>query len=363
MPLKHALPLRVDVDSRLSEDVLPVEPVSVEPGSPNQTAVTLDADGRPLVLVIAPGVGAAEVTGPAESAAGVRALPKGDGATEVVALVDENDRVNAFYATGSALLHTVRGEDGAWSDPVRLPVSTGLSVAEIPLTGTYAVSGISADGNLTIYTADGGKWAAASVDVGRRLLGGEARLAYTAPDAWLLFAAAGDVLLIWPGADARVAAAPQVVKVAAPARRLLATYPHAESAMVVFADAEHNVYSSVGFSDTPARIPLGEVASGSAVVDDDGMVHCYGCAPDGRLWQLRQTAWAADDSPVWAPIFPLDTDTTQVRTPVTGFGTLVVTRADGTIDLLSRDRTRWTRDRCGTRPRRRRCVSPGSVPG
>jgi hypothetical protein len=342
MPFTPAHPLRVDVDSRLSEDVLPVAPVSVDPTAPGQTAVTLDADGKPLILLIAPGVGAAEVTEGAGRS--VRALPEGADAREIVALVDGEDRVNAFYATGSDLLHVVRDKKGKWLGPTKLPASTGLSVTEIPLTGTFAISGISPNGNLTIYTETAGNWSATSVDVGGKLLGGEARLAYTSPDAWLLFAASGGALLIWPGTEGRVAAAPEVVKAAAPVARVVATYPHADSAMVVFTDTQNTLYSSVGFTDTPARIPLGEVVAGSAVVDGTGMVHCYGAAPDGRLWHLRQTAWAEDDSPVWAQIFPLDRDVAQVRTPVTGFGTLVVTQADGSVDLLSRAHAAWTRE-------------------
>jgi hypothetical protein len=342
MPLTPALPLRVDVDSRLSEDVLPVAPVSVDPTAPGQTAVTLDADGKPLILLIAPGVGAAEVTEGAGRS--VRALPEGADAREIVALVDGDGRVNAFYATGSDLLHVVRDKKGRWRGPTKLPASTGLSVTEIPLTGTFAISGISPNGNLTIYTENAGNWSATSVDVGGKLLGGEARLAYTSPDAWLLFAASGGALLIWSGTEGRVAAAPEVVRAAAPVARVVATYPHADSAMVVFTDTQNTLYSSVGFTDTPARIPLGEVVAGSAVVDGTGMVHCYGAAPDGRLWHLRQTAWAEDDSPVWAQIFPLDRDVAQVRTPVTGFGTLVVTQADGSVDLLSRDHAGWTRE-------------------
>ncbi|GAA3818524.1 hypothetical protein GCM10022226_43820 [Sphaerisporangium flaviroseum] len=346
MPIDHAFPLRVDCHSRLSEDVLPITPLSVDPAAHNHTSIVLDPHGEPLLLAITPGAGVAEVRSPTPSAPGysLRPLPDGARAREVVSLVDADGLVNAFYVTGSAVLHCVRDGHGEWGEPTELPPSTGLSVAEVPLAGTFTVSGIDARGDLALYTADGGKWAAGSVDVGGALLGGEARLAYTSPDAWVLFGAAGGVLRIWPGAEDRVAADPEVVKVAAPVARLVATYPHANSTMVVFTDEEHNLYSSAGFGDTPVRVPLGELVQGSAVVDGDGMVRCYGCAPDGRLWQLRQTAWAEDDTPVWAPIFPLDTDALQVRTPATGSGALVVTRADGTVDLLSRPSGgRWTR--------------------
>ncbi|MFC7387602.1 hypothetical protein [Sphaerisporangium rhizosphaerae] len=347
MPIDHALPLRVDCDSRLSEDVLPVKPVSVDPEAHNHTSIATTDDGTHLLLAITPGTGLAEVRASGESASGytLHPLPKGARAQEVVTLVDADGLVNAFYATEPALLHSVRDARGEWGEPVELAACTGLGVAEIPLTGDFAVSGIDARGDLTLCTADGGKWTADRVDLGGELVGGEARLAFTSPDAWVLFATAGGVLRIWPGTGDRVAAHPEVVKVAAPAARLLATYPHADSAMVVFTDTANNLYSSAGFGDTPVRILLGEIVRGTAVLDDDGMVRCYGCAPDGRLWQLRQTAWTADDVPVWAPIFPLDTDAVQVRTPAGGAGALAVTRADGTVDLLSRPRTGggWTR--------------------
>ncbi|MEU7858339.1 hypothetical protein [Nonomuraea sp. NPDC049141] len=346
MPIDHTPPLRVAADSRLSADVLLIEQVSVAPEAPNHMSVAIDADGNTLLLAITPGAGAVELRDPADSSPGrtLRPLPRGADASEIVSLVDGDGLVHAFYATDTALLHAVR-RGGKWSASQDLPPCAGLSVSEIPLTGAFAVTGVTAKGDLVLCTADGGKWGAVEVNLGGRLLGGEARLAYTSPDAWVLFGAAGGELRIWPGVEGRVAADPAVVKVKAPVARLLATYAHADSAMAVFTDTAHNLYTSAGFSDTPTQIPLGVVVQGSAEVGDDGLLRCYGCDPNGRLWLLRQTSWAGDGSPKWAPIFPLDTDAVQVRTPAAGSGVVAVTRVDGGLDLLSRDGPagRWTR--------------------
>jgi hypothetical protein len=337
MPIQYATPLTISADSRLSDDVLLVAPVSVDPEATTGTGLAVRSDGTLCMLAIVAGAGAAELAPTTQSASGytVRPLPSGAAATEIVTVADEQDVVHAFYTAGTAVLHSRRADDGTWSQPDTLAASTGLTIGAVPLTGDYVVSGSNADGNLVIYStaSDSGQWSAAVVDVGGALLGGNTVLQYTVPGAWVLFAAAGGKLSIWSGEGTAVASGPDSVSVAAPVARVLFTYLHANSAMVVFTDTNHALYSSVRFSDTP--IALGSVVRGCGAIGPDNLIRLYGCDPDGTMWVLRQTGWATDDSPVWAPIFPLDVNATDVTGPVNASGALLVTTAVGQIDLLA----------------------------
>jgi hypothetical protein len=339
MPIQYATPLTISADSRLSDDVLLVAPVSVDPEATTGTGLAVRSDGTLCMLAIVAGTGAAELAPTAQSASGytVRPLPGGAAATEIVTVADEQDVVHAFYAAGTAVLHSRRADDGTWSQPDTLAASTGLTIGAVPLTGDYVVSGSNADGNLVIYStgSDSSQWSAAVVDVGGALLGGNTVLQYTVPGAWVLFAAADGKLSIWSGEGTAVASGPDSVSVAAPVARVLFTYLHANSAMVVFTDTNNALYSSVGFSDTPQPITLGSVVRGCGAIGPDNLIRIYGCDPDGTMWVLRQTEWATDDSPVWAPIFPLDVNATDVTGPVNASGALLVTTAVGQIDLLA----------------------------
>jgi hypothetical protein len=331
-------PVTVTPDSRLSHDVLLVAPLQVDLDALAGVAVDVGDDGTLVLLSVLAERGAVELRPSTTSASGYDAvsLPGGATAGEVVAAVDIHGTCHAFYATSDAVLHSEREPDGEWSPADSLPAATGLAPATVPLTGDVVVSGVDPRGQLMLYTSGGAGWSGAPVDVGGVLGGGGARLQYTAPDAWVLFGAADGALHIWQGRGTKVASGPQRVTVTNPVERVLFTYPHANSAMVMFTDSERGLYSSVGFSDKPYPVPLSNVARGAAAIGDDGLVRFYGADPDGTLWVLRQTGWDLDDGPVWAPIFPFDRDVTFVTAPLapTGTGALAAVRVDGTLDLI-----------------------------
>lgn len=335
--ISYTLPLSISADSRLTDDVLLVAPVSIDPAAAPGTAVAVDENGHPTILAVTPGTGAAELRSSADSASGltVAPLPGGKGATEIICLTDQAGLLHALYATGSAVLHTQRDADGSWSTPDTLPAGSGLAATQVPLSGDTAVCAVDADGNVVLYTAAAGKWSGQTVDVHGALRRGSARVQYLSPDAWVMFGVAEGKLLLWSGTGTTVASGPETVAVAAPVASILFTYQAYNSAMAVFTDGQHTLYSTVGFSDKPQAIPLATVVRGTGCVGDDGLIRCYGCDPDGTLWVLRQTAWGPGGRPQWAPIFPLDTEAADVASPVGGSGALVVTRADGSIDLLS----------------------------
>lgn len=318
-----------------------MEPLSVDPDATAGTAVAVDGNGTSYLFAIIAGQGAAELQPSSTSASGyvVAPLPNGTGASEIVALVDGDGVLQVFYATDSGVQHVSRASGAAWTGPDTLLAATSLATCQVPLSGEWVVSGVSPDGNLVLYTESSGEWTAAKIDVGGALGGASARVQYTVPGAWVLFGVVGGALHIWSGVDNTIVSGPEVVTVANPVAAIHFTYLHANSAMVMFTDNKHVLYSSVGFGDTPAAIPISQVTQGSALVGPDGLIRFYGADPDGQLWVLRQTGWDSNDAPLWAPIFPLDRDVTYVAAPVLvgTTGALLVARVDGTIDYLSQD--------------------------
>lgn len=344
-------PLNVSADSRLSDDVLLVEPLSVNPNILAGAALAVDGNRSPHLFAILSSQGASELQSSKTSASGytVVPLPEGAGATEIVSLVDSDDTLHAFYATESGVMHTSQKPDMSWNTPETLAVASGLHVAQVPLSGDYVAYGVGSDNNLVLYTGSNGKWSAATVDMQAALLGAKSiGLQYTAPGSWVLFAADGQSLKVWQGSENSVASGPETVTLPDKSvADVLFTYYHSNSAMVVFTDTDKNLYSSVGFSDQPQAIPSAQVAQGAGVIDDDGLMHLYGADGDGTFRVLHQTGWDENDAPIWAPIFPLDKDVTYVATPAIagGQGFLLVKRADGTLDFLTQQGGTgpWTR--------------------
>jgi hypothetical protein len=333
-------PLSLAADSRLSDDVLLVQALSVDPHALGGAVVVAAGDGSLSLFAILAKGGACELLPSTTSASGydVVPLPKGTGASEVISFLDSGGNVHVFYATAVGVLHVWRDSGTAtWNGPDTMAASSGLTATQVPLTREWVVSGVGSDGNLVLYRSESGSWSAATVDVSRDLVGGNARVQYMASGNWVLFTAAGGQLKIWTGEGSTVSSGPETVSVANPVARVLFTYLHANSAMVVFTDSKDNLYSSVGFSDTPACIPLGQVVQGTGVVGFDGYLQIYGTDVNGKLWVLHQTGWDSDGTPVWAPIFPIDVDVTFVAAAalVNASTALLVTRADGTLDLLN----------------------------
>ena len=96
-----------------------------------------------------------------------------------------------------------------------------------------------------------------------------------------------------------------------------------------------------GFSDQPKAIAGASIVQGTAVIDTatPPKIHFYGADPKGGLWVLHQTAWDANDAPVWAPLLPLDKDVATVASPQSALAaaTLFAAGADQTLHVLTQN--------------------------
>src|SRR6478609_2518375 len=174
----NAAALSVTADSRLSDDVLMVSPLTVSPTATAGVSIDVAADGSLLLLAVLAGVGAVELRVDQASPSGYVPvpLPDGAGATEIVGCVDRQGACHAVYATPAAGLHTSRSPGGDWGAPTTLPVASGLAAAVSPLTPGLGVSGIDVNGDVVIYEQGWPTWTEAYADIGERLLGGWARV-------------------------------------------------------------------------------------------------------------------------------------------------------------------------------------------
>jgi hypothetical protein len=342
--MANAAPFTVAVDSRLSDDTLSVGPLSVNPDATAGTAIAAASDGTTYLFAALALEGACELQSSTSSASGYTPvpLPSGTGATEIVALVDSQQNVHAFWATDAAVLHSTRAPNGSWSVANSLAAATSLGVSQVPLSNSWLVYGISSDGNLVlyIYSTSTQAWGAFTVEINSALLDAGISLQAGISNSFTLFAAVGGALNIWSGTWSTTggeitSSSPAKVTVANPVTQTFFSYYHGGSAMIMFGDNQNNLYTSVGFSTAPSLIPGSQVASGSGFVGSDTFIRFYGADPDGNLWVLRQASWN-ESTPVWASIFPLDLDVTYVAAPAQAGSqvSLLVTCADSSIDFL-----------------------------
>ncbi|MBU7016150.1 MAG: hypothetical protein HXS44_01475 [Theionarchaea archaeon] len=263
---------------------------------------------------------------------------------EVVAGVDSDGKVYAFFTDDESLYQTSLNTDGKWSLPTKLNVCSSLQATNIPILNQLIVYGVTSDGNLQLVRSSGGKWSTASVDFEKNLMSTKPLLKMTDARNWSLAAAINGELTLYTGEDTAVASGPYNTKL--PCDKILVAYERENSIMFMFTDAKSNLYTNVHFSDTATQIPNSLVEYGAGLKDTDGMLHFYGINPDGVLWVLHQTTWTTE-GPVWAPNIPMDTNVIRIAscnnqqdfTDIFGVGD------DGSLHYLFKDRTAqvWNR--------------------
>jgi hypothetical protein len=343
-----ASPIAVAVDSRLSDDYLLVQSLSVDQNTQGAPlSVAASHDGTLYQFAILSSQGACEIQATTSGAAAFvpAPLPGGTGASDLATFADSGGVLHAWYVTAAGLAHATRtpaDPQSAWSpDTQAYPAVTSLAVSQTPF-GDWVVTGLTADGNLLICAEDNGQWSPATVTLAPPMssLGASARVQYESETSWVLFAADGTgPLTLWQGSGTKTIAGPQQVTIATgvTAAQILFTHLTSRTAMALCSDTDQNVYGSVSYSDAPVPITCSaKVAQAAGAVDSKGMVRLYGSDGNGNLSVLRQTGLNGF-LPAWSPMFPLDVEVSYVATPaLTGAApALAAMRADGSLDLLS----------------------------
>jgi hypothetical protein len=346
-----ASPLTVTVDSRLADDYLLVSAASVAGNPESSVCLAASPDGTLLYhFAILAGYGPSELQPSTTVAGGLIAvpLPAGDGATEIVGFVDSDGSVHACYATSQGMVHVSREQDGQWpatAEPVTSPVS-GLTTASIEWTQQTAITAVTSDGNLLLFAEQpDGSWQANTVNVSGALGECNARLAYTSPDDWILFAAdSSGPLQMWQGSGTSImSSAVPVQGVPAAVANVWFTHHQGTSPTAIFSDVNGALYSSSGFGATVVKaVKSSDVRHGSGMIDAHGHIQFFGADGNGTLWVLHQTHLDDLGAPHWAPIFQLDTDVNYVTAAsgaVTASATTMAFAAvsvpDGSIDLIT----------------------------
>lgn len=347
-------PLTITADSRLSDDVLLVEPVSVDPGSVNTTAVAVDRTGAVRVFAVLPGRGAVELAPSAGSASGyaVTPLPGGADATEIVAVKGGGGGLFVAYVAPMRLAVVREAPGGGWTEPTALDgFASRLAATRVPGAGDAVVTAVDPAGDLTVLWEWGGTWTRTTLNLAGGALGADVRLTHADEGHWYVFAAVAGELRVWTGRDRGDVTAPlwRTHHPAGPATRILAAGKTRDDAVVVFATADHRALQYVGSrGHSTAVTSPGTVVTGAAAVGYDWLLRLYAADPDGTLALHRQTAWDAAGEPVWAPPLAIDHDAVAASTaagPTWTTGPVLVTRADGTLDLLTQPPglDRWER--------------------
>lgn len=338
-------PYTIAHDSRMSEDYILSDHVLVDSASPNPLAAVQTADGMWTTLAVVPGSGVVHVAPDQNSQSGwdLLPLPSGSAAKEVVATQDGANTGHAFYQDGTHTYHSSLGPGGTWSAPDKLPMASNLAVTNVPLTNEPVAVGVDTDGNLLVIRQDGtsGPWQGTVADAKKALVGAQAVLQMIDAENWTLAAVTGGKLQLFSGQGTTFAAGPNTVSTPHPVTSIHATYQRSGSTMVMFSDDQHTLYTSVGFSDQPTVITGASIVQGAAVVDKGTpqKVHFYGVDPKGALWVLHQTAWDANDAPVWAPMLPLDKNVATVASPQSAVAAamLFAAGADQTLHVLTQN--------------------------
>ena len=233
-----------------------------------------------------------------------------------------------------------------------LPPATGLAATNVPLTNEPVAVGVTADGDLLLIRKNWttGQWQGTVIDMAKGLAGAQVVLKMVDFDNWTLAAVVEGKLQFYSGRDTTVASTqPYVVPTSNTVTRIHFAYQRTGSTMVMFSDDQNALHTSFGFTNQVSAIPNSTVVQGAGVVDTamPPRVHFYGVDPTGKLWVLHQTAWDAD-APVWAPIFPLDTNVATVASPQSALAAarLFAVGADQTLHALVQDQSTqlWTRN-------------------
>ena len=353
-PLVPPAPYSIADDSRMSEDYLLTDDILIDASSPNPLAAVPMPGVQWTALAVVSGRGLVHVVPDQNSQSGwdLVPVPSGGAATEVVAVADGTNTGHIFYADGTQSYHSSLGAGGTWSTPDVLPPATGLAATNVPLTNEPVAVGVTADGDLLLIRKNWttGQWQGTVVDMAKGLAGAQVVLKMVDYDNWTLAAVVEGKLQFYSGRDTTVASTqPYVVPTSNTVTRIHFAYQRTGSTMVMFSDDQNALYTSFGFTDQVSAIPNSTVVQGAGVVDTamPPRVHFYGVDPTGKLWVLHQTAWDAD-APVWAPIFPLDTNVATVASPPSALAAtrLFAVGADQTLHALVQDQSTqlWTRN-------------------
>lgn len=353
-PFVPPAPYSIADDSRMSEDYLLTDDILIDASSPNPLAAVPMPGVQWTALAVVSGRGLVHVVPDQNSQSGwdLVPVPSGGAATEVVAVGDGTNTGHIFYADGTQSYHSSLGAGGTWSTPDVLPPATGLAATNVPLTNEPVAVGVTADGDLLLIRKNWttGQWQGTVIDMAKGLAGAQVVLKMVDFDNWTLAAVVEGKLQFYSGRDTTVASTqPYVVPTSNTVTRIHFAYQRTGSTMVMFSDDQNALHTSFGFTDQVSAIPNSTVVQGAGVVDTamPPRVHFYGVDPTGKLWVLHQTAWDAD-APVWAPIFPLDTNVATVASPQSALAAarLFAVGADQTLHALVQDQSTqlWTRN-------------------
>jgi hypothetical protein len=361
-------PVTPSADSRLSDDYLLVQQMSIAQGA--VTGLSVAAAPAPLAtptcqLAILSGLAGPtpvelRVSDATPYCYNTIPLPtKGTGATEIVCCGDNPGGLNALVSTSAGVEIMTLDDAGTWSSPTPFTASSYLTAAGLdPLRMfTAVVVGLTGDGNAMMYFKgrSSGAWDARPLDFGGQLIGARCRMQVMLGTyeelGWLCFAADGQQdLRAWIGSGAGDPQ-PDLVRVNVVANEVLYTCAQTSSVLALVTDAGQNLWSVLMSYDMQI-LDLQKVGSnvqqGAGFRGDNGFARFYACDSVGNLSILVQTGYS-DNHPVWASSpFPLDNDAIFVAAAkgVGGANTLGVVRVDQTtIDFLTEpsDQGFWTR--------------------
>lgn len=327
-----ALPLDIRSSSVLSQDVITSASIIVDSTSPAPVAAFVNqSNGASEALAIV-SKKVCHVSRDPKTDSGWRATPLfgGQAATQVAACLQFGSTVYGFFVDGDGQLHsTTLGADGTtWSASVSVAVTGGaLSHPRVAYTphGAAVLYGVTAKGDLaTAYQPDTqGGFVATVHPVEGALAGDDFQLCMTGEASFSILANVNakaytitgsltETNVVGPAPVAQFTAkvAHVALGYAAPAGGLGTT------AIFVFVgqDAQEpsalHCWAQAGDGDPVVqKVANGSITGATGHVASDGSLHIYAVDDELGLWVLHQSAnqpWRDDNTPNWAPFFPID---------------------------------------------------------
>ncbi len=342
-------PITISADSRMSDDFILTSDILVDLKCTAPLAPILMPDGitASLVIVLGQGLNLLYPDTTLQSGWGLQPISGGSSAREVVAGLDANNQVHAFFQDGKNTYHTSLSVDGTWSAPDVFGQSYNLGLARVPLTNALLAYGATPSGDLQLITYNfaSGSWNAALCDFNSGLLDAQCALEMTNSTNWTLAAVVNNQLQLFQGKNDSLVSGPETVSTPNPVNTIHLAYEHLGSMMLVFSDTKNNLYTTVAFSDQITQIPGTQIVQGAGLYNT--YLSFYGVDGDGGLWVLHQTGWDSSQAPVWSQIFPLDTAVALVAAPISSQSTYTLYAAgiDATLHVLSQDAKtqQWSR--------------------
>lgn len=302
----------VSATSALGDDFILTSDVLVDTASTAPVAV-FNVGGVPQALFvradgvlcqISPTIGASQ--------AGWATVPVGStaGVTGVVAGIQSDGTVHAFYTDASATRH-ISLSNGQWSAPDPLALLSSVAITVNGTTGELVAYGIDGD-NLALIRQQGPgeTWSLASMPASGSLAGTAPVLVLTdAADDWIMATPGSSGsktgLQLYQGSATAIVSGPQLVTVPNAVKQVVLGYYANNAAQFLFVDSKNGLYSTIDGAQAAVQIAGGTVANAAAVIDESNMLHVYAAGPDGSVSALHQTGWSYG-GPSWAPMIPLD---------------------------------------------------------